>query len=710
MSKKTKAQYKQEMLEVVKSSIEDMKTYMPKKPVILQTTFVQDSVNLKQCHCTECGTDFVSREYSHTECPTCHNNTIYASYMNQSQANIYLVVGDEGEFTAIRYLYQWQYSPRPEDNDPFAWMKDEPTLVLSIDQVMQYTNRFGFLTYKFSGFVSGSDMLGVCEEAKKNTKRHSRFMSKMNQICVNEKVCGVSYQTLLRNAQAKELQKANNIESGKRAPSKQQIYEQARANYQVQPYEKDELTSFLNGVIRKLRSKVGYNSTYVYACLSCGTIFEGPEGTRCPSCGNTYMDNNYTWSTENIRSYIMAYENTTLPENDLLLRIFCISAAIEVKDGNYSVPKKATEVLRCFCSKKSMLCYTPKEGEWQKQSLSKISIPQPSNVLTPKDKIPDIVNNSALNQTGFLEAIGLGDSRYTAISKPESLAYLRAWYVNPGIEKLVKSPMTKIADYAMRNPTMMKKGNTIEEILDVAQPVRKMATTYNLNWPNTSQLYRLWQVDNDITIDVFNEILATEVPIERYIALYKEFGIKYKQAVNYLESAYNHQCIEKMDCASIWFDYLDMAKNVGIDLSDKNRRYPSALKKEHDVAMFAYRAIKQQIDLQTFMEQAKVNTEKYGNFEDDEYVIVVPQTPQEVAEEATNQHNCLRSYMTRIRNGQTAVVFIRRKIDVESSYVTCEVLGGKLTQCNGAFNRSPFASDPHLARFVHEWKKAKNIN
>ena len=148
-----------------------------------------------------------------------------------------------------------------------------------------------------------------------------------------------------------------------------------------------------------------------------------------------------------------------------------------------------------------------------------------------------------------------------------------------------------------------------------------------------------------------------------------------------------------------------MAKILKIDLTDKTRMFPSSLKKEHDVAMFAYRSVKEEVDKETFAEQAKVNA--FFEYKYKDLIAIVPKTPEDIVEEATRQRNCLRSYVERVKVGNTVVVFIRKKDEPEKAYVTAEIFDGRLTQLKGYCNSNP--RDKELMEFVDKWSEEKGF-
>lgn len=99
-----------------------------------------------------------------------------------------------------------------------------------------------------------------------------------------------------------------------------------------------------------------------------------------------------------------------------------------------------------------------------------------------------------------------------------------------------------------------------------------------------------------------------------------------------------------------------------------------------------YEMRKEEIDNKKLAEN---QTSKNLNFENDELIVIVPTTSKEFEFEGNSQSNCVfTSYLREVINGYTNVVFIRKKSDVENSYITCEVRNGRISQYLTKFNRS----------------------
>ena len=61
-------------------------------------------------------------------------------------------------------------------------------------------------------------------------------------------------------------------------------------------------------------------------------------------------------------------------------------------------------------------------------------------------------------------------------------------------------------------------------------------------------------------------------------------------------------------------------------------------------------------------------------FENEQFTVIVPTTKQEFLDEGLHQNNCVaRLYLPKVEEGETIIVFVRKKEDVSHSYITCEI-------------------------------------
>lgn len=77
-------------------------------------------------------------------------------------------------------------------------------------------------------------------------------------------------------------------------------------------------------------------------------------------------------------------------------------------------------------------------------------------------------------------------------------------------------------------------------------------------------------------------------------------------------------------------------------------------------------------------------------FEDENFTILIPTTAKEFKKEADYQQNCVfRLYYPKVKECKTHVVFIRKKADIDTPYITCEVgNNGNIIQYLTKFNQN----------------------
>lgn len=108
-----------------------------------------------------------------------------------------------------------------------------------------------------------------------------------------------------------------------------------------------------------------------------------------------------------------------------------------------------------------------------------------------------------------------------------------------------------------------------------------------------------------------------------------------------------------------------------------------------------YIAVKKNYDMKKKeIEAAKLVANQYANktalqFENDEFVAIIPTTAKEFEREGYFQHNCVyTSYLSAVIEGRTNVVFIRRKSAIDTPYITCEVKNGYIWQYLSIYNHA----------------------
>lgn len=98
-------------------------------------------------------------------------------------------------------------------------------------------------------------------------------------------------------------------------------------------------------------------------------------------------------------------------------------------------------------------------------------------------------------------------------------------------------------------------------------------------------------------------------------------------------------------------------------------------------------------------------------FENDAFVIVIPSSKEDFEKEAEQQSNCVYSmYLDMVLEGETNIVFIRKKDDIEHSYITCEVTNNGMIKQYLLRNNQKVSSNSPAFEFRYEYQKHLSEN
>lgn len=90
-------------------------------------------------------------------------------------------------------------------------------------------------------------------------------------------------------------------------------------------------------------------------------------------------------------------------------------------------------------------------------------------------------------------------------------------------------------------------------------------------------------------------------------------------------------------------------------------------------------------------------------FENDDYVVVIPETADEIIDEGKNQHNCVGGYVRDVIKEYCNIVFVRKKSEPNKSYITVEInRNGRIGQYLREYNRSASDADHDFRRLYQQ--------
>jgi hypothetical protein len=157
-------------------------------------------------------------------------------------------------------------------------------------------------------------------------------------------------------------------------------------------------------------------------------------------------------------------------------------------------------------------------------------------------------------------------------------------------------------------------------------------------------------------------------------------------------------------------DFIDMVHKMGI--RQKIKLYPNTqeeLVSMHDDAQSVFNMHKDKYQRDAFV--ARVETWKKFEYESDdfEFCVKTPEKPEDLAVEGFELRHCVKSYIDRVANGQTNVLFIRKKNELDKPFFTVELTNDRvIRQVHGFGNRNA-DTEPNMVEFVNRWAKNKRL-
>lgn len=164
-----------------------------------------------------------------------------------------------------------------------------------------------------------------------------------------------------------------------------------------------------------------------------------------------------------------------------------------------------------------------------------------------------------------------------------------------------------------------------------------------------------------------------------------------------------------------WRDYIQAAKQIGYDLTQRTVVMPRDLYGKHDEAValknemfpprvynYTYPAVKTTEEMrEKFAKRTEDLTKKYAKT-DAQYFIRIPQTPDEIIAEGQALSHCVGgyNYITNHANGRNPIIFLRRTSDPETPFYTIEVdvKTNRILQCEGCKSEDGHGKYGHIHR------------
>lgn len=150
-----------------------------------------------------------------------------------------------------------------------------------------------------------------------------------------------------------------------------------------------------------------------------------------------------------------------------------------------------------------------------------------------------------------------------------------------------------------------------------------------------------------------------------------------------------------------YLDYLDECRELGKNLSDRDVLFPTDFRKAHE------HEARELVALKNFEKQEKWDKRRtacaaryrFGD-KDGRYLVVLPEKLEDLVTEGEHMHNCVGTYIDRLADGGSDILFVRKADHPEESYITVEVdpKNGRIRQAREKYNHD--IEDPAAKDFI----------
>ena len=284
----------------------------------------------------------------------------------------------------------------------------------------------------------------------------------------------------------------------------------------------------------------------------------------------------------------------------------------------------------------------------------------------------------------------------------------------PVAESLKKTGFTFLANEIVRNGdsyAIVKGAKSIYDIIGFKnKEFTKALASINPGYSTIKRLSEIFMLDaKKSSIDDIMWFNNDGLP-DRHLAVKTALQIvgSASKLKEYLINVLNYQCIKYPEAITILNDYYRMAEKLHYDLKNKNILFPSSLKKEHDIAVFSYNAIAEELKKEEFYDSVKsYKYLEYAQTKKSGLKIIAPNEPSDIIGEGKSLHHCVASYVSTVQNRATRIMFIRHKENPDESFYTVEINNDDVViQLRGLQNCRPTAE---VKAFVEEWAEKKKL-
>lgn len=443
-------------------------------------------------------------------------------------------------------------------------------------------------------------------------------------------------------------------------------------------------------------------------CAHCGNVVELPGNQRhnqmgkCPSCGSRIKFKAVkTADCMKERKQTVYLQKT---EDGFLTRYIMAEKYSSVKGETY---KSYDCVLATWNGKKTWYdyCVVGLSGEyWDDTKPLDMSHWKAEGYLYTRNV------RQALKGTSFqyapLDLLMKHEKKEIPVAD-----FLSKYQNSPFMEFFIKAGLWTLAkEYAEGYETW--HGRTPVEILMINK--QRMKRLIHMNGGKNTLSWLQYEQEHDVTIDdgTLKWLAVHNLTAQKCENVIKSIGSVTRMA-NYMRK----QSVEPNEFVTTWEDYLRMARQRGMDVTDDIVRFPKNLRQCHDQLVDMENAEKDRERLKGYAPldqriQERMPEIKRYYWQNDTYMIIPAGACEELIKEGRSLHHCVGrddNYMKKMADGKSWICFLRKKSELETPWYTIEIdmKDDHIIQYYSMFNRKPQRElvDKILATYIRNVKR-----
>lgn len=463
---------------------------------------------------------------------------------------------------------------------------------------------------------------------------------------------------------------------------------------------------------------------YRCRCTACGGAFLSKEKPKhnavmnCKKCGTEAMIKTRVQQVNEKKNVLVIQQCN----DECVIRHFRFKALSHVFMRKAQVIISHSERVRIFKAKNKVekIYYGQRRNDffsfeesetkqlwWDKKAGMVID----NNFLLYPDNLKDVKMDKALISTLTCAAEANKEMNYNKI--------IRYWKTNSYIEYLIKSKFYRLAseisnNFWLASDLLYVVANDIPALLKL-EPQRANRLRDMDGGIHALEFLQIEERDG-IKISQENLQFVDQYKVTERDLEHDRTSLGINKELNYFRRQIDKNKLSLRSFKQYYSDYLDMAAERGMELTDdivrvnpKMMEYHNRYLEEKNRKRDAERISKLRKKFPNIKKDYKENCKKMA-WENDEYVVLVPRDVEDIVDEGRKQHHCVAAsdtYMKRMNEHKSFILFLRKKKNPEEPYYTLEV---ELTKQNivirqryAEYNRTPDVKE--VDKVLSAWKK-----